>query len=461
MNKTTRRQFGKGLTLGAGGMLLSPLVSRLEAEAAGLSVWQPRFVFLVEGNGLWPDHVQPASIPAPQDTIEGTIKKMNGAPELVDLSLTAGNHKLPDSLQPLKKHLDRLTIIQGLSGRICGGGHSNEYGGLGCYPRNGGPRAETIDAAIAKRIPAVLRHVALGIGRDMRSNIIYDCSAAGPNQKVPIYTNPALAYDTLFGKVLRGNPKDEAITQQHLLNYMIDDVKRLESHFAGPEREKLQQYWHAFETISQRQARLGDVDPKRIHPMTDKYKSAGETDRLDAHFEIAALALTTGMTNVVTLASGVGQRNFEITFKGLGINTNKHHIGHFQVDGANEMAIKIRQFHMQLVARLMDQLAAVPEGDGTMLDNTVIVYLSENAEGHHSSCYEWPVVMFGDLGGRLKPGDRYLCFPKYGVKGHRTMANLFTTFLNAVGDPRKRFGMKDLALDGAIDQEGPLTELLA
>ena len=457
----SRRQFGKGLTLGAGSLLLSPLIQRLEAEAAGVNQRQPRFVFLVEGNGLWPQHVQPLGIERHEERIENSQKMMNAAPRLEDIALSGGERQLPPSLEPLAKHIDRLSIIMGLSGRVCGGGHSNEYGGLGCYPRNGGPRAETIDAAVSKQIPAIFRHVALGISRDMRSDVIYDCSAAGPTQKVPIYTNPALAYDMLFGKVLRGNPKDEALTQKHLLDYVVDDVKRLEAHFAGAEREKLQQYWQAFESISQRQSRLGDVDPKRIGPMSDKYQSTVESDRLDAHFELAALALVTGMTNVVTLASGVGSRNFEITFKGLGINANKHHIGHLQVDGANEMAIKIRQFHMQLVTRLMDQLAAVPEGDGTMLDNTVIVYLSENAEGHHSSCYEWPVVMLGNLGGRLQAGDRYLCFPKYGLPGHRTMANLFTTFLHAVGDRRDRFGMQDVVLDGAIDQEGPLAELLA
>ena len=457
----TRRRFGKGLALGAGGCLLAPLVARLEAEAAGVDPAQPRFVFLVEGNGLWPQHVQPIGIPRQEERLENTQKTLNAVTELEDISLSKADAELPPSLEPLARHRKRLTIVQGLSGRICGGGHSNEYGGLGCYPRTGGPRAATIDAALSKSVPAIFQHVALGISRDMRSDIIYDCSSAGPNQKVPIYTNPALAYDVLFSKVLRGNPQDEALAQRHLLDAVVEDTKRLERHFAGPEREKLQQYWQAFESISQRQSRLGDVDPRRIKPMSDKYKSDVETDRLDAHFELAALALATGMTNVVTLASGVGSRNFEITFKGLGINANKHHIGHFQVDGANEMAIKIRQFHMELVARLMDQLAALPEGSGTMLDNTVIVYLSENAEGHHSTCYEWPVVMLGNLGGRLNAGDRYLCFPKYGHRSHRTMANLYNTFLHAVGDRRKRFGMRDVVLDTAIDQDGPLPEFLA
>lgn len=297
----TRRDFGKGLSLGAAGVLLSPLVRQLELEAAGIDRRQPRFVFLVEGNGLWPRHIQPEGLPLRRERVDKQM--MNVAPRLEDVSLSQGNHQLPASLEPLTKYRDRLTIIQGLSGRVCGGGHSNEYGGLGCYPRNGGPRAETIDAAIAKNIPSVFRHVALGISRDP-SDVIYDCSAAGPNQKVPIYTNPHLAYETLFAKVLRGDPRNEAATQKHLLDFMVDDVKRMEQHFGGAEREKLQQYWHAYESIAQRQSRLGDIDPQRIKPETDKYKSDVETDRLDAHFEIAAMALVTGMTNVVTLPPG-------------------------------------------------------------------------------------------------------------------------------------------------------------
>ena len=68
--------------------------------------------------------------------------------------------------------------------------------------------------------------------------------------------------------------------------------------------------------------------------------------------------------------------------------------------------------------------------------------------------------MIGDLGGRLKTTNRYLRYPWHGQKGHRTVANFYTTLLHAVGDRRDRFGLSDLTLQD-IDQEGPLTELFA
>ena len=119
----------------------------------------------------------------------------------------------------------------------------------------------------------------------------------------------------------------------------------------------------------------------------------------------------------------------------------------------------IRGFHFELIARLAKKLESIPEGDGTMLDNTVIVYLSDAAESHHSRCWEWPFVILGDAGGKLKAG-RYVDYPGYAQPGHRTTANLYTTLLNLAGSDAERFGVADPNLKD-LDQTGPLEELLA
>ena len=93
-----------------------------------------------------------------------------------------------------------------------------------------------------------------------------------------------------------------------------------------------------------------------------------------------------------------------------------------------------------------------------MLDNTLIVYLSDSGDSHHPGLKEWPVLLLGSLGGRLKAG-RAIEYPKYGMKGHRTMSNLFCSLLHAAGKPRDTFGMADPMLKD-LDQKGPLAELL-
>lgn len=460
-NVTNRRTLLKTLSLGAAGPLLAPLVTRLEAEAAGRKA--ARVVFFVEGNGLPATHIQPVGITRSEmPNLRNPQVKQSGEDRLVDLPLNGPGVSLPESIAPLSRHLKRLSIIQGLSGRVCGGGHSNDFGALGAYAASAGAKDITIDAALAKANPGIFRHVALGISRDPKPNIIQCVSASGPNQKVPVYQNPTLAYQMLFGKILGGNTQAEVGTQAMLLDFMAADIKRLERQLPYEEAQKVQRYAEAFSTISQRQAKLADVEAKRIPKMRDElYLSEVEIKRLQAHVEMAATALIAGLTNTVTLASGAGSPHFEVTFKGLGISVDKHQIGHQQVAGWQAMAVKIRQFHMELLAELVDRLEAVPEGNGTMMDHTLIVYLSDSAENHHSTCYEWPMLMLGNLGGRLKAGNRFLNVPKYGAQGHATTARLFTTLLHAAGVPVDHFGTKDPGLEGAIHQTGPMSELLA
>ena len=295
--------------------------------------------------------------------------------------------------------------------------------------------------------------------------MVYSISAIGKNKPLPIMVKPDQAMGTLFGSVAKGNAKNDFLAKRNLLDFVREDVKRVEKTLGGPEKEQLSAYLATFATLSDRQSRLNEIEHTlRQHApvASDKYTSEVETDRLDAQFDLGAAALIAGLTNVLTLSSAAGIRDFDICFKGLGLTKGKHHTGHG--GGQNGMDATgvyhfIRRFHFEQIAKLCKRLESIPEGDGTMLDNTVIVYLSDGAEAHHSRTWEWPFIMIGDAGGKLKAG-RYVDYPGYGMLGHRTTANLYTTFLNLAGHPAERFGMADPNLKD-LDQTGPLTELLA
>ncbi len=398
MNFLTRRSFLHGTTLGTGSVLLAPLLQRLQAESAGAPAPR-RFVFVVEGNGLNPDQVQPKTIARKR-----SAQNQNDADGLVDLPLA--QHELPRALEPLAEFKDRLTIIQGLSSRVCGGGHSNNFGALGCYSSKKGAAGETIDCALAKAVPSLFPRVGLGISDRAEHSIIYNLSAWGPYKAAPIQCRPDLAYNELFGSVAQGVGREEFVAQGNLLDFMVDDVRRLERTLPATERERLGSYLGAFESMKDRHSRLNEIQNTlraKAPVVTDKFRSEVETDRLDAGFDVGAAALIGGLTNVLVLASGCGDPYFSVRFQGLGIGVGKHSIGHGQ--GFNgrtwdELAITIRRFHFEQMARLAKKLQAVPEGRGTMLDNTVIVYLSDAAEHHHSRCWEWPMVVLGNCGGR-------------------------------------------------------------
>lgn len=462
---STRRDFLRKSGLGAGAIALGPVLQQLQARAAGVVPQSPRFVFVVESNGVRPEQVAPSGVERKPRRQE----PLNGPAELIDVSLQ--DRELPYSLQPIQQWKDKITIVQGLSGRIAGGGHSNNFQALGAF---GAGRAQgeskavlgpTIDGALARQLGGIFPHVGLGISKRLENSVVYSISAIGRNKPLPIIVKPDQAMGTLFGSVADGHAKQEFLAQRNLLDFLRDDIKRVEKQLAGPEREQLAVYLSTFDTLSDRQSRLNEIEPtlrKHAPVADDKYVSAVETDRLDAQFDLAAAALISGLTNVVTLSSAAGIRDFDICFTGLGLKKGKHHTGHGGSQNGMTWAETydmIRRFHFDLIARLAKKLEAVPEGDGTMLDNTVIVYLSDGAEGHHSRCWEWPFVILGNGGGRIRSG-RYIDYPGYGQLGHRTTANLYTTFLNIAGSSAERFGMADPNLKD-LDQTGPLSELLA
>lgn len=465
-----RRTLLKTLSLGAMAPFLEPLVSRVEAETSG--VRPRRVVFYVEGNGMSPVHIQPAGIERKLMTNQGGGNPHTDVAKLVDCALSAPGLGLPDPLKPLERHLKRLTVVQGLSGRVCGGGHSNFFGALGAYPQQAGAKDTTIDAALARANPSIFQHLALGFVTNptpTAAPIFYACSASGPNAKVPHYQDPILAYNMLFGKILGGNSQSVVGTQSMLLDFMASDIRGLASQLPYEEAQKLQRYADAFHSIGKRQTRLGEINVAKIPQRRDDlYGSMLETKRMEAHVEIAATALITGLTNTVTLCAGAS--NYPM-WKGVGASVDNHALAHESGDSPTEMRrndaaamrVKIRQFNTGLIARLVDQLEAVPEGNGTMMDNTLIVYLSDSAEGHHCSCYEWPVVLLGNLGGRLKAGDRFLNLPHYfsGTQ-HATMGQFYASLLHAAGAPVAQFGMKDrVLLQNGHKQDTPWTDILA
>jgi hypothetical protein len=126
--------------------------------------------------------------------------------------------------------------------------------------------------------------------------------------------------------------------------------------------------------------------------------------------------------------------------------------------------IPIRKFHAERVADLARRLDAIKEGNGTVLDNTLIVWMSDSGEEHHGFCAEWPLVTLGNLGGRLKTAGRFLQFPRYqeGAKetANRTIRNFYLALLHAVGDKRENFGELDPQMPASA-QAGPLSEILA
>jgi hypothetical protein len=480
---TTRRQILKGVSLGASGFILSPLVDQLVAHAEGAAGQTQRFVFVVKSSGLTPGELVPRGMTSELLDIGEAVKsgdnyatgkKLKPADKLLNRSLAG--QELPVSLAPLAPFKDRMMILQGLSGNMVKGGHTSGYGAMSCVKGNGGsngsgtPTAETIDSIMARKFPAVFSHLGLStvtrtMGSGSADSVCYPgISAAGPGKALPFQGSPTQAYRTLFGSVASGSARKKFDLRSNVLDMMASDVRQLQKQVSAPEREKLTFHVEAIEDLQRRRvaiAKMSDQIRKGAPVVTENFTSTEVIDRLDAHFDLAAGALISGLTNVITIRpDGLGT-----PYTGLGINAvNVHGIGHGVApegfESPDEARSAIRKYHLQQVAKLAAKLRAVPEGSGTMLDNTTIIYFSDVGDKHHASNREWPYIVIGDVGGKLKTTGRYVQYPGKGNAGHHTIANWWMTLLHATSQPQDEFGMKDSNVAAAA-QKGPLVEFLA
>lgn len=469
MTRFNRRDILKGVVLGAGSALLSPIISQLKAHAEGdIDQLPTRFVFVVRANGLRPWGIAP-------EGMEETGEPKHRQETFEETSLDGRKlHETFASLEPLKQH---VTIINGLSGRAAAVNdpHGANFGALGVYRSDNGapPIAETIDGALAKALPSVFPHLGfkMGAGAELISHP--RLSATGAGKTLPYYCSPMLAYKELFGSLASSDQlKAEAALDKHLLDFMVDDVKRVRRQLAAPEQEKLDHYLEGFESLRDRQVKLATLDDSvRVHipSISDKFTSPVETHQLEAHFDLAAAALIAGLTNVVAFDAD----DLEAHYTGLGLGEKSlHEIGHLAddykegrdsnfddgTDGVGARNI-LRKFQLDLIANLAKKLHAVPEGDGTMLDNTLIVFLSDAGQQHHANYQNFPMVLVGNIRGKLNSG-RYLHFPSYGETGNRTIGSFYLSLLHAAGRARESFGQIDLQLPKTSQQE-PLSELFA
>lgn len=445
-----RRSLMKGIALGTGAIALSPFLGHINAAAAGRL--PKRFVFVVKSSGLQAEFLNPEGL-------------THGGETIVDASLAG--RKLPASLKSLAPFQDKLTIIQGLSGKMCTNGHCGFYGALGAYKATGvsQPTAATIDGHLASQFPSVFNHIGLKMGSGSQGTAYPSISAAGKNRQLSFQCDPELAYQKLFGSIATGGDIRKKYERTgNVLDAMTEDIKKLQGELSADEREKLDHYLEGFETLRDRRVKLTEMHKalKDSAPeITDKYTSNVTTLHLEAHFDMATAALVTGIGNVVTLHCD----DLNSSYAGLGLSPKVHAIGHGSGSGdysSQDCRNMIRDFHIELIAGMAAKLDATPEGDGTMLDNTLIVYVSDNSDKHHSSAREWPMVALGNLGGALKTQGRYLAYPRYESKNHhQTIGNWLTTICHAAGVPVDHFGQPDLSLGRLEMQQGPLQELLA
>lgn len=469
MNKrmTTRRNFLRASLLSAGGMALPGTIPGLFANPANGTPM--RFIFMHRGNGLFPKVMVPPSL-SQQDKAREEKKE----PFEVDLEA----HDLPEWMAPLQAHKDHLTILQGLSGKMCTTGHHSWCSSLGVFKANERPssiKRATVDFELAKLYPSPMEHIELacfptdgGNARGSLDGVAMGFSARGAQQPNYAFGSPKGAVEELYQSV-SSNKEDQIKYQleRKVMAFASENQASLAAGLSGIEQTKITHYADSIDALRERNRKIeamGDVLRQHVPQLNPKYlaDNLSTLDRQRAHAEVLLSALISGLTNVVAFT--VDELGHHYTgIPGIeNEKVNMHDVGHNKTIAgveAEEVRKRCRHHHMTLVDTIVTRLKGIPEGSGTMFDNTMLFYFPDSGETHHSQGWEYPFVVMAGRNAKLDLGRRYLRLPYHGQEGHKTLGNWYTTLLNAYGNPIEHYGDFDLTL--RLDQSGPIRRFLA
>jgi hypothetical protein len=322
-------------------------------------------------------------------------------------------------LEPLARHRDDLLIIEGLD---ASGGPGHDQWPSILTGRTGRNTGISLDQAIANQIAGDTKFKSLNLGVRTDNGIPFSCYDV--DQPALQENDPQAVFDRVFAEVAPPDPGvvDRARAERKsVLDSALADISDLQKRVGQADREKLQNY---FDSIREVEARLdkagGGVSCGR--PMLETgqgewWKSDDNIPQvMNAQFDMLAMAFACDLTRVATLS--FGNNNCDVTLPAIGVKTGFHTLGHepdSNFAAWNDVA-KIDVWNAEQLAGFIDRLKAIPEGDGTVFDNTVVVWLNEMTRGDHDTG-NIPHIMAGSAQGYFKTG-RYIRLPRSGEKFH-------------------------------------------
>jgi hypothetical protein len=249
--------------------------------------------------------------------------------------------------------------------------------------------------------------------------------------------DPRQAFERLFGN---GDPTASleararrALYKKSVLDFVLDDAHRLERDLGATDRRKLDEYLTAvreIETRIERSEKHPPVIPAGVHE-PDLFENYQE--QVGLMFDILALAFQTDTTRISTFIVAHDGSNRPYPF--IGINEGHHDLSHHRNDEAKKAKLaRINHFHTTQFARFLDKLKSIREGDGTLLDNSMIVYAGGLSDGNSHTCENIPLLLAGRGGGLAKTGQHLRVVEKTPV------TNLYRSMLDYVGAPTEKIG---------------------
>lgn len=351
--------------------------------------------------------------------------------------------ELGSSLEALAPFKEKINVINGLFNREGDGGHARCTGNIlsGAALQRGRTikGGVSMDQLLAKHYEEETPQPSLVLGceqpvsgfHESQYSMVYASHISWRNgdSPVPIELYPSLAFDSLFGG-------KAGKLQGSILDDVLEQAKDVSGKVSGSDRQKLDEYLSSVRETEQRVQRLNrmakDDAPLAVsgqRPPAGQPKDFREYSRLMC--DIIALAFQSDRSRVATLLLSRDLSGQVYPF--LGVRDDHHSYSHSNEGKEYQAIVKC---HVEQYAYLIEKLAMMPEGDGTVLDHSCIMFVSEHWNAHNGN--QVPLVLAGGLGGTLKTG-RTLDYLKAG-NDKRKLCSLYLTLMDRMGLELPTFG---------------------
>jgi hypothetical protein len=360
---------------------------------------------------------------------------------------------LPPTLEPLAPYQQDLLVLSGLAhdkARPNGDGAGDHARASATFLTAAQARKTagadihvgvSVDQIAAARLGHLTRLPSLELGCDkgQRSGNCdsgYSCAYSfniswkTPSTPMPPEVDPRLVFERLFaGDRPAESAEARARRQQQrksILDFVQEDARRLRSGLGYTDQRKLDEYLTA---VRELEVRVEQAE-KFQAALPDVSKPSGIPDSYERHlrllFDLLVLAFQTDTTRISSFILAHDGSNRPYPW--IGVSEGHHDLSHHGNDEEKKAKIaRINRFHMEQFAYFLGRLKAVKEGEGTLLDNCLIVYGGAISDGNRHNHDDLPVILAGRGGGTLHPG-RHLRYPR-----NTPMANLFLSLLDRAG----------------------------
>ena len=258
---------------------------------------------------------------------------------------------------------------------------------------------------------------------------------------LPMENNPAVVFERLFGdgatEAMRAARRAQS---KSLLDSALAEVATLQRNLPASDRQTLSDYLDDVREIERRIALAGQTPSGLKLPDAPVGMPTDFETHVKLMLDLQALAWQSETTRVATLMLAHEVSN--AVYPNSGIRDPFHNLSHHSGVQANKDKFAVlNRYHVSMLAYLLDRLKKTPDGEGTLLDNSLVLYGSGISDGNEHNHDPLPIVLAGGAGGTLK-GGRHLQF-----ETKTTMANLHLEMLNKLGAPQDRFGDSTGVLD--------------